>query len=230
MSIKKKLGLGVASAALGLSLVGGGTWAAFNDIETMSNSLAAGTLDLVIDQPATGSFKVSKLVPGDTIKREFEIQNNGNIDIDKVLLDTKANFVQGTKGADGNVPLNSSSDDYLKQFKVKVYTADGTNLLSNITGSTPDPNSGVTFVSLYDFVKATEDADDFNITSTDGLNNKLSDFNNKDSDTITIELEFVNDLNKNAGEYVQNKYMGNSVTLDFTFEATQKPGTNRSNN
>ncbi|WP_267490480.1 TasA family protein [Bacillus licheniformis] len=30
MGTKKKLGLGVASAALGLALVGGGTWAAFN--------------------------------------------------------------------------------------------------------------------------------------------------------------------------------------------------------
>ncbi|MCL6570669.1 MAG: M73 family metallopeptidase, partial [Bacillus sp. (in: Bacteria)] len=32
MSIKRKLGMGAASAALGLSLIGGGTWAAFNDM------------------------------------------------------------------------------------------------------------------------------------------------------------------------------------------------------
>ena len=31
MSIKKKLGLGVASAALGLSLIGSGTYAYFSD-------------------------------------------------------------------------------------------------------------------------------------------------------------------------------------------------------
>lgn len=46
MGTKKKLGLGVASAALGLALVGGGTWAAFNDIETTQATYAAGTLDL----------------------------------------------------------------------------------------------------------------------------------------------------------------------------------------
>ena len=39
MGIKKKLGLGVASAALGLSLIGGGTFAYFNDIATASQSV-----------------------------------------------------------------------------------------------------------------------------------------------------------------------------------------------
>ena len=34
MSLKKKLGLGIATAALGMSLVGGGTYAYFNDVET----------------------------------------------------------------------------------------------------------------------------------------------------------------------------------------------------
>ena len=48
MGIKKKLGLGVASAALGLSLIGGGTWAAFNDAATINNHFAAGTLDLEV--------------------------------------------------------------------------------------------------------------------------------------------------------------------------------------
>ncbi|PRX64062.1 putative ribosomally synthesized peptide with SipW-like signal peptide [Bacillus sp. V-88] len=43
MSIKQKLGLGVASAALGLALVGGGTYAYFSDSVTTNNTFAAGT-------------------------------------------------------------------------------------------------------------------------------------------------------------------------------------------
>ncbi|TYR75252.1 spore coat protein [Rossellomorea vietnamensis] len=231
MGIKKKLGLGVASAALGLSLVGGGTWAAFNDIETMTNSLSAGTLDLVLDSAATGKIDVSKLVPGETIERSFEIQNDGNIDIAQVLLSTNATFARGTNGADGALPGNESKEDYLKQFKIDVYDSDSTNLLDEI-----NPSEGRSYVTLYDFVNATEDDDDFDIASGDGLDNIKSvpgkpaaDFDNYDTDTITMELEFVNDGTKTNGEYNQNKFMGNSVTLDFTFEATQKTGGPRSN-
>ena len=46
MNIKKKLTVGVMSATLGLSLVGGGTWAAFNDTATINNQFATGVLDL----------------------------------------------------------------------------------------------------------------------------------------------------------------------------------------
>ena len=49
MSLKKKLGMGVASAALGLSLIGGGTFAYFSDKEVSNNTFAAGTLDLTLD-------------------------------------------------------------------------------------------------------------------------------------------------------------------------------------
>ncbi|PHD39103.1 cell division protein FtsN, partial [Bacillus toyonensis] len=46
MSLKKKLGVGVVSAALGLSLIGGGTYAYFSDQVVTNNSFAVGTLDL----------------------------------------------------------------------------------------------------------------------------------------------------------------------------------------
>ena len=49
MTIKKKLGLSVATAALGLSLIGGGTYAYFSDQEVTQNTFAAGTLDLAIN-------------------------------------------------------------------------------------------------------------------------------------------------------------------------------------
>ncbi|MGD6871117.1 TasA family protein [Sutcliffiella horikoshii] len=230
MSIKKKLGLGVASAALGLSLVGGGTWAAFNDVEVMNNSLAAGTLDLVIDNPTSGSFNVPKMVPGDTITRSFEIQNDGNVDINEVLLKINTDFSKGAKPQDRNggtyVPVqNDDVDEFLKQFEVEVLTSDGTNLLNSVPTTTT--TGAGTYKSLYDLVNHADGT--FNIASGDGMDNKGVDFNNRDSDTITINLKFVEDNTKEANgrEYVQNRYMNNSVGLEFVFEATQKPGTAR---
>src|SRR5690625_1889144 len=68
MSIKKKLGMGVATAALGLSLVAGGTFAYFSDEEKSINSFASGTLDLNISpgEEESLAFNFNDLKPGDT--------------------------------------------------------------------------------------------------------------------------------------------------------------------
>lgn len=86
MSLKKKLGLGVASAALGLALVGGGTFAYFSDTEVTNNTFAAGTLDLVANP--TTIIDVDNIKPGDTMLRSFELVNNGTLDIKNVILGT----------------------------------------------------------------------------------------------------------------------------------------------
>ena len=54
--------MGVASAALGLSLIGGGTFAYFSDKEVSNNTFAAGTLDLTLD-PKT-LVNIENLKPG----------------------------------------------------------------------------------------------------------------------------------------------------------------------
>ena len=87
MGIKKKLGMGVMSAALGLALVGGGTFAYFNDTEVTNNTFAAGTLDLAVEP--TTIIEIDNMKPGDSFIRDFELQNNGSLDIDKVYLETE---------------------------------------------------------------------------------------------------------------------------------------------
>ena len=67
MSLKKKLGMGVASAALGLSLIGGGTFAYFSDKEVSNNTFAAGTLDLTLD-PKT-LVNIENLKPGILLRK-----------------------------------------------------------------------------------------------------------------------------------------------------------------
>ncbi|MDM5339647.1 CalY family protein [Fictibacillus enclensis] len=86
MSLKKKLGLGVASAALGLSLIGGGTYAYFSDSAEASSTFAAGTLDINTD-PST-IVDLSNLKPGDYILRSFDLKNDGTLDVKKILLNT----------------------------------------------------------------------------------------------------------------------------------------------
>lgn len=87
MNIKKQLTTGVMSAALGLALIGGGTFAFFSDTEVSNNTFAAGTLDLAA--APTEIFNVDNLKPGDSMLRTFELQNNGTLDIDKVFLGTE---------------------------------------------------------------------------------------------------------------------------------------------
>lgn len=90
MNIKKKLGMSVATAALGLSLVAGGTFAYFSDTETTENSFASGTLKLGLspgdEENATFSFE--NLKPGDVREAEIHLTNEGTLNIKDVTLDT----------------------------------------------------------------------------------------------------------------------------------------------
>jgi spore coat-associated protein N len=86
MGIKQKLGLGVASAALGLALVGGGTYAYFSDSAEANATFAAGKLDLSVDP--TKIVEVSNIKPGDTMLRSFDLVNGGTLDIASIDLET----------------------------------------------------------------------------------------------------------------------------------------------
>jgi spore coat-associated protein N len=97
MGIKKQLGMGVATAALGLTLIGGGTFAYFSDTEETSGTFAAGTLDLSAEP--TEIIDVDNMTPGDSMIRDFELQNNGTLDIDTVYLETNYTY-SGTEGDD----------------------------------------------------------------------------------------------------------------------------------
>ncbi|MEC3882809.1 TasA family protein [Halobacillus sp. HZG1] len=206
MGIKKKLGMGVMAGALGLSLVGGGTYAAFNDVETAQGNYSAGELDLSLGH-LNKSLSVNNLVPGDTIKRSFEIMNSGNVDIAEVLFDVDSNFQPGNAVNGGN----KDEGAFLGQFNIQMLDSDGRDILADHFGGT---------ATVADLVSA----EAFDIASSDGFDKK--DGENRDSDTITMVVEFVenSDDSNGDGEHDQNMYQGNSTTLDFNFEATQKGG------
>lgn len=95
MNIKKQLSTGLLSAFLGISLIGGGTYAYFSNSAETNNTFAAGTLDLSVNP--TQIIDVNDMKPGDTFIRDFELQNSGSLDIGKVLL-TTAYTVTDAKG------------------------------------------------------------------------------------------------------------------------------------
>ncbi|WP_284035952.1 TasA family protein [Neobacillus sp. 114] len=107
MSLKKKLGLGAATAALGLSLIGGGTFAYFNDTSTIHNGFQSGTLVLNVTKAWNFplNFDLKDVKPGQSWERQFVLKNDGSLDIgntfmtvtnagpDSALLDTlKVNY------------------------------------------------------------------------------------------------------------------------------------------
>jgi spore coat-associated protein N len=233
MSIKKKLGMGVASAALGLSLIGGGTWAAFNDTATVNNHFASGKLDLVVGKSGNKpiSFDLSNLKPGDNVQRIFKLNNAGTLAIKEVLLDVTAkNF------KDGGDP--STQEDYLSQFVIDFASVDGESQKweprNNIV------KSGET-LTLADLVAGPQTywpkiKDEYKgaggkinlapLTVAKGQEAERGlPVNPTDTDDVFIQITFNNDLTKDDnGEYIQNKFMNDKIDFFFNLEATQWDG------
>ncbi|TYR75251.1 cell division protein FtsN [Rossellomorea vietnamensis] len=213
MTLKKKISYGVMSAALGLSLVGGGTWAAFNDVEAMSNSMEAGVLDLKVDP--TVVFDVSKLVPGDTMHRLFKVENVGNLDINQVLMHTEL-IVTDKDG-------NPSKKDFGSQFKVQWLTSDFQPIIT--------PFHKATLADLEQLTKKGESPD---ITTyiKELLGHQFkSDLPVNDTDHIIMSVEFLDKKQKDSqtGLYKQNKFQGHGMKVIFNLEATQYKGESREN-
>ncbi|WP_417898040.1 TasA family protein [Bacillus haimaensis] len=124
MSFTKKVSQGVMSAALGLSLIGGGTFAYFSDTIETQNTFAAGTLDLNVNPNVV--VNINNIKPGDEIYREFTLENNGSLDIYKVLLNT--NYSVEDMNQD-------NTDDFAKHIKVTIMynTSSATNPIVETT-------------------------------------------------------------------------------------------------
>ncbi|MDC3413624.1 CalY family protein [Aquibacillus sp. 3ASR75-11] len=249
MSIKKKLGLGVASAALGLSLVGGGTWAAFNDVETLDNSFAAGTLDLGLSAGNTEllNFDLSNLKPGDQMLRSFKLSNDGSLAIKEVWMDVaQSNFLNGTNEfVDEHGQTDNDALAFLDQFKVEILRTgvEGGNL-----GAPFDIINSGDNVTLRDLVEGTnlpsggefETGANGNVTRINlaPTNTQSPDYNGlpadpRDYEVVEIKISMIDDQTRITdtespayNEFTQNKYQGDSIDLNLEFEATQWEGLN----
>jgi spore coat-associated protein N len=109
MSFTKVVTKGVMTAALGLSLMSGGTYAYFSDTVSTQNTFASGTLDLSVNPNAV--VNINNIKPGDEVYREFTLKNDGTLDIYQVLLDTDYT-VEDWKG--------DNTEDFAEHIKVTI--------------------------------------------------------------------------------------------------------------
>lgn len=221
MSLKKKMSMGILSGALGVSLIGGGTWAAFNDVEVVNNTLAAGTLDLVVGEATTMDFTLSNLKPGDYFNKTLQLANGGSLDINQILV--HANKLAGWTNKDvldlnGRVSAGSgdnTEDQFLSQFKITItkLAADPANNVDVFDGNLADLVAGVAVDEL---------------TDTDAVTVGLASGAQQE---YNVYVEFVEDpaTFTDSRLHVQNKYQDEMSNLEFVFEATQMPGEDRSN-
>ncbi|GGB45389.1 cell division protein FtsN [Lentibacillus populi] len=206
MSIKKKLGMGVASAALGIALIGGGTFAYFGDAEATNNTFAAGTLDLSVDP--TTIIDVDNLKPGDWMTREFVLTNEGTLDISKVniLTDYTVNDKNGDN--DGEDFGEHIRVNFLKNYdKDSIFQYPHENVIASTTlaelkGEMPDAVKNKIWAFL-------------------GLGDERSGLKVGDHDDLVVQFEFVDNGND------QNKFQGDSLDLTWTFDAQQTKGESR---
>ncbi|OUB70638.1 cell division protein FtsN [Bacillus thuringiensis serovar zhaodongensis] len=197
MSLKKKLGTGVVSAALGLSLIGGGTYAYFSDQEVTNNKFAAGTLDFAM-QPTT-SLNLDNLKPGDKILKKFNIKNSGTLDIKDILM--KIDYTVNDFKKDNSV------EDFGKHIKVQfmwdwdpekspVYET----TLSELKSQHPEVASQKIFLSKW--------------AETGGLKAGKMDW-------FWIKFTFED----NGTD--QNMFQGDSIAMKMEFQANQTEGQER---
>lgn len=200
MGLKKKLAMGIATGALAVSMIGGGTYAYFNDVETSNNFFAAGTLDLAVN-PET-IIDVGNLKPGDVMPRVFKLENNGSLDISKVLLTTDYEVVEGAW---------NNTDDFGKHIKVNFMTnLDKSGLLN--------PNNIIYSTTLADLKGTAPDAVQKKIFSFIA---EPSGLKSGTSDDLIVTFQFVD----NGQD--QNEFQGDKLKLIWTFDAKQTAGTVR---
>lgn len=192
LGIKKQLGMGVLSAALGIALIGGGTYAYFSSSETTNNTFATGSLDLSVEP--TTVIEVEDLKPGDYVIRDFELQNNGSLDIEKVYLETDYNVIDA-KG--------DNTEDFGKYIEVEfLYNAD----------------------KLDEVIYETT-LDELKEMSPEAVNEHIfyPNFGEKglpagDMDDLVVKFNFVDN------DEDQNQFQGDSLNLEWTFNAEQAAG------
>lgn len=201
MSIKAKLAMGIATGALAVSMIGGGTYAYFNDVEVNNSVFAAGTLDINVKGNDTDNaiINVDKIKPGDTMTRTFNLNNTGSLDVSKVILSseyTTTDAIGDNKGAD--------IGEHIKvQF---LYNSD--------KGNTVIKNTTLKKLKEYDATERDLLAWLFGGKENNGLKAGSSD-------TLSVKFEFV-DNGKD-----QNVFQGDSLQLEWTFDAQQTAGSER---
>lgn len=180
------------AGVLGLSLIGGGTYAYFSDEVTTQNTFAAGTIDLSVEPEVV--VEVENLKPGDTVTRDFELQNKGTLDIETVSLDTNYKVIDAA---------GDNTEDFAKHIQVSfLYNANQMNEVVYETTLAELKNMKPEAITNKVFDEVLENG---------GLEVG-------ESHDLVVHFEFVDN-----GED-QNEFQGDQIQLEWTFIAEQTAG------
>ena len=151
----KKLMISLMTIAFVLALVGGGTWAYFNDTETSTgNSFTAGTLNLVPSTSGTGpagkytptaggdgingNVVFDKVAPGDSGSITWTLTNAGNLDGTLTMASTVAFPENGTNEPETvAIASNGGVDLGLGDLMGVTLTRNGTYILGDASNYVP---------------------------------------------------------------------------------------------
>lgn len=194
MNLKKQFALTLASVGLGAALIGGGTFAYFNDKEEANNTFAAGTLDLSVNPEVV--FDVANMKPGDWADRWYNITNSGSLDIKNVYLTTSYDVTDANN--------NNGSEDLGKHMVVELMDnfEQGKRVILRETIYDLSQKQGT---NRPDLLKAYNEATGQSLASGE-VNN------------IAVRIIFVDN-----GED-QNIFQGDGLQMKWAFEATQTAG------
>ncbi|MEI4622240.1 TasA family protein [Bacillus cereus] len=196
MGLKKKLGMGAMTAVLGLSLIGGGTYAYFSDKEVSNNTFAAGTLDLSVDPKVV--IDVDNLKPGDEMERGFQLVNKGTLAIGDVKLLTDYTVIDA-KGDNGNT-------DFGDHIRV--------DFLWNLDKNTVP----IWSTTLSELKEATQNGNIPDLVQKGIVDREENGLAPGDDDTFYVMFTFVDN-----GED-QNVFQGDVLNLNWTFNSMQTEG------
>ncbi|MED4017409.1 TasA family protein [Sutcliffiella cohnii] len=197
MKLKKKLSMGLAPAALGLSLLIGGTYAYFTDTADANGTFAAGTFDLAVN-PET-IIEVDNMKPGDWMNRVFYLENNGSLDIAEVILESSYEVID----ANGD-----NTEDFGKHIRV--------NFLENVDKTGREYYNDIIFsTTLYDLQHMAPDAVEKKIDEYFGEGSGLPAGTD---DLMWVQFEFVDN------DEDQSQFQGDSLIINWQFVAKQGEG------
>ncbi len=144
--MKKILGLTIAFMLL-IGMGGIGTWAYFQDTETLTgNVFAAGTLDLKTNDVdgVTQTLYASNLKPGDNVSGSITLKNNGSVA--GATLDLAFSYVESDSSPN---PAPMSADATAAVIELTTLDYGGSSLLGGVS----DGNSNL-YIDIEDLKNA----------------------------------------------------------------------------
>jgi spore coat-associated protein N len=204
-TLKKILGLTIA-AILVIGMVGVGTWAYFEDTETTTATLSAGTLNLQVNggDGAVTTFSMSNLKPGATGSGNTTVNNVGSLDGSlsvgsSVATNTENSPDEFNDGSPGDLGEAVNIAVYMDVNSNDIYDA-GTDIGLKSDGNTYS-TSPLQFATVDSYASK---------TWTIGLL------------TASGQQKFHVDWQFTDSGVSQNKCQGDSVSIDFTFTLRQQ--------